>query len=271
MLTRRLALSAAFLLGSGGVWLLSRPLRGEAIDIDVMAATLGERQGVKIGFGDPTGFFVPPYLAADAPVQGVAFQPVERDAVADSLKGIAKAFDAYPEKCLGRIIKAIFIAGKITIDGAEAGGTYGLDWVFLAAPKNVSPETRALTAELGVHHETSSFLWIRNPKLQRDFTALAPAGWRFQDTAADEISRNGNSAPAPETGFLSAYGATTAENDFNTYAEILFSDPDRMKKLAEATPLVAKKLALVAAAYVAADARLDEQFRKSGLSKIGMR
>ena len=48
-------------------------------------------------------------------------------------------------------------------------------------------------------------------------------------------------ADAPvETGFLSAYGATTSENDFNTYAEIVFSDPQRLIKLAESVPIIAK-------------------------------
>ncbi|MDK4702030.1 hypothetical protein PH562_07220 [Rhizobium sp. CNPSo 4062] len=273
IVSRRLLLGAAVVLAGSGSYLLGRstPKEDALADPDACAAKLGRQQGLTIGFGDPSTFYVPPYLPADAPVEGVVLSAADHTAVKDSLRGIARAFEAYPEQCLGRIIKAIFIAGKILIDGAEAGGTYGLDWIFLAAPSNVSAETRQLTAELGVHHETSSFIWLRNDALQRAFTALEPAGWQFQNSATDQIARNAQTAPPVETGFLSAYGATSSENDFNTYAEIVFSDPGRLIKLAESVPVIARKLALTLDSYVAIDERLRETFARNGLLKAARR
>jgi hypothetical protein len=264
-------LIAALAMAGGGAYLLDRPADGEIGDLDAFARTLGERQGLVIGFGDPKSFFVPPYLAADAEVQGVTFDPADRGMIDASLKGIAKAFDAYPEKCLGRIIKAVFIAGKILINGTEVGGTYGQDWIFVASPRNMPAETRQLVAELDVHHETSSFIWWRNPALQTAFKAQEPVGWSFQNDAAAQVARGQGADPAIETGFLSAYGATTSENDFNTYAEIIFSDPARMKDLAKKVPLIAKKVGLVLAAYIAIDPRLNETFSRTGLLEAASR
>ncbi len=113
IVSRRLLLGAAVVLAGSGSYLLGRstPKKGAIVDPDAYAAKLGRQQGLMIGFGDPSTFYLPPYLPADAPV---------------------------------------------------------------------------------------------------------------------------------ETGFLSAYGAKTSENDFNTYAEIVFSDPQRLIKLAESVPIIAK-------------------------------
>jgi hypothetical protein len=265
MHSRRLALAGTLLLAGGGAFLLDDFARDRADDIVPDPVGLGEQQNVKIGFGDPATFYVPPYLPADARVNRVDFEPADPNAVMDSLRGIARAFRAYPDRCLGRIIKAIFIVGSIRVDGVEAGGTYGHEWIFLAAPRAASPGTRRLTAQLGVHHETSSFLWLRDPALQRAFINLTPMGWRFMDNTADAIAVADAAAPPPETGFLSAYGATSAENDFNVYAETVFSDPGRLRNLAERIPLIARKLALVLDAYIQVDERLQGTFRRNGL------
>jgi hypothetical protein len=168
-------------------------------------------------------------------------------------------------------IKAIFIADSIRVDGVETGGTYGLDWIFLVAPRDSSPKMRVLTAELCVHHETSSFLWFRDPELQKAFTGLEPADWHFTTTAAGQIAGGKAVAPPIETGFLSAYGATTSENDFNIYAETVFFDPERLKNLAGRIPLVAQKLALVLDAYIRVDERLRDTFSHNGLLQVARR
>jgi len=279
MLSRRLVFIGALWLASGA-FLLSKSGRKRGSDAALNAARLGEyatrlgeRQNVKIGFGDPETFYVPPYRPAVAQVQGTIFERVDLGAVPDSLRGIARAFDAYPDKCLGRIIKAIFIVGSVRFDDTEAegGGTYGPDWIFLAAPRDASPGSRALTAEFGVHHETSSFLWLRDPELRKAFRDLQPADWHWATNTTDELAGADAAAPPLETGFLSAYGATTDENDFNIYAETVFFNPARLKNLAGRLPLIARKLALVLDAYIRVDERLRDTFSRNGLLQVARR
>ncbi len=278
-LTRRVMLGTALAMAGGGAYHLGKSPGNTGLeaddekisDLEGYARVLGEQQGLVIGFGDPKTFYVPPYMPEDAKVQNVLLSPVDREAVSDALKGIGKAFRAYPEQCLGKIIKAVFIAGKILIEGTEAGGTYGQDWIFVSAPRDMPPATRRLSAELVVHHETSSFPWLRSSALQAAFQALEPADWAFQTSTADQIAFASRPTPPVESGFLSSYGATTSENDFNTYVEILFSDPARMKNLAGRVPLIATKLALVLETYIKIDGRLRETFAGTGvLAAAGM-
>lgn len=66
-------------------------------------------------------------------------------------------------------------------------------------------------------------------------------------------------------GFLSAYGATNLENDFNVYAETIFTEPANLAQLARQHPLIRRKLDLVLAAYVAIEPQFADRFRLMGL------
>jgi hypothetical protein len=71
-----------------------------------------------------------------------------------------------------------------------------------------------------------------------------------------------------ERGFLSPYGAITAENDFNVYAEFVFTDPSRVADAADAQPLVARTLALLIDAYTRVDGRMADVFRDLGVARF---
>jgi hypothetical protein len=73
-------------------------------------------------------------------------------------------------------------------------------------------------------------------------------------------------APDLATGFLSAYGATDPENDFNVYAETTFSDLERLSRIAAEHHIVARKLALLMAAFTLLDDRMPLVFDGLGLA-----
>jgi hypothetical protein len=118
-----------------------------------------------------------------------------------------------------------------------------------------------------VHHELSSLVLARDPAALSRWTALTPSGWRFADSAPAALARASAADPDPSTGFLSAYGATTAENDFNVYAEKMFTEPMNVARLARGHVLVAQKVAFVADAYAAVDPRIRETFARLGLGE----
>jgi hypothetical protein len=66
---------------------------------------------------------------------------------------------------------------------------------------------------------------------------------------------------------VSAYGATTAENDFNTYAEKIFTEPKALVLLACNHALIRKKLLFVLRTYVSLDARMENVFRELGIDR----
>lgn len=254
---------------SGGAKLLAAlavaPLGGcGREDIAARAARLGAAQGLRVGYGDPATFFTPP--ATSAAIRGVTLAPATPASIGDALDGVEAAFGAYPPDFLGKLVAAIFVAGRVVIDGAQAGGVGGPAWVVLAAPADVSRGARVETARLGVHHETSSFVWSRDAELRQRWAETLPPGWSFASAAADQIARADKPPPPPETGFLTSYGATTPENDFNTYAETAFDAPATLTSRARDTSLTARKLALLLAAYIRIDARLARTFEMTRLA-----
>lgn len=259
--SRRAVLATAGVLGlAGGALLLSSRAR----DPVQRAHAMGLAQGIVVGLGDPSEFFVPPYLQADAKIAGVETSPVEPTALTPALDGIEDALSRYPGGFVGLLIKAIFVAGSIRIEGALAGGTYGPAWILLAAPVDIGAASIELTCRIGVHHELSSFVYLRSQAVPA-WLASEPAGWSFAGSAARQLA--GDKAPAPpvETGFLNAYGATSPENDFNVYAEKMMTEMDAVMRLAANVPLVARKLALVRQAYLAIDPRMERAFTDLGM------
>jgi hypothetical protein len=118
-----------------------------------------------------------------------------------------------------------------------------------------------------VHHELSSLVLRREPSTLPAWKRFAPpAGWRFEEMDEEKVlARAGDAAPDPATGFLSAYGGTNPENDFNVYAEKIFTEPEKVAGLARAHPLVHRKLDFVMGVYERIDPRMAAVFRDLGV------
>jgi hypothetical protein len=221
-----------------------------------------------VGFGDPGTFYTAPFRPADAHIAGVECARADMDAVPPALDGIEEALGRYPVGFVARLAHGIFVCGPMRIGGAEAGGTVGKAWILLAAPLAIGAPSIRLTSLLGVHHELSSLVLARDPSLLPRFGAFAPGRWTYAGGARDSLSRADAADPPPSTGFLSAYGGTTPENDFNVYAEKLFTEPAAVSRLAATSPLIARKAAFVMAAYAAVDPSIDDTFRALGLGAL---
>jgi hypothetical protein len=251
-----------FLL-AGGFALLwhSRP-----VPADAHASRLSAEHGITISFGPPNTFFVPPYGPADA-AQGHGYEALSADPAdaAYTLEGVDTALKQYPNGFVSKLIRAIFVCGALRMGGARAGGTAGQLWIILAAWPDSDAETIRATGYMGVHHELSSFVLRRDPNTLSEWQALEPAGAVFADEPGAALARVGEADPDPATGFLSAYGASNPENDFNTYAETMFAEPAKLASLATKHERVARKLHVVRAAYVAVDPAMDATFSAMGL------
>ncbi|MEO8057195.1 MAG: hypothetical protein ABI671_02640 [Burkholderiales bacterium] len=259
--SRRALLAAAGVLGLGGGALL---LSSRARNPLQRAQAMGLAQRIVVGFGEPSTFFVPPYRPVDAKIVGVETTAVQPTALASALDGVEGALSRYPAGFVGSVIKAIFIAGSIRIEGALAGGTYGPAWILLAAPVDIGAASIELTCRIGVHHELSSFVYLRGDTVPR-WLASEPSGWSFAGSAARQLADDKAAAPPAGTGFLNAYGATSPENDFNVYAEKLMTEMGAVMQLAASVPLVARKVALVRHAYLAIDPRMEHAFTELGM------
>lgn len=228
------------------------------------ARHIGERHDILVSFGSPDTFFVAPFGPDDARIAGYEFGQAAPEGLPDSLDGIERALDQYPRGFVAKLIRAVFVCGELRVDGARAGGTVGRAWIIVASKPRLGREGRYLTAYLGVHHELSSFVYRHDPSTEALWREFAPRDWQFIDRAPDVLARGEDRDPSPTTGFLTAYGATNPENDFNTYAEQVFSESAELRLRAKDQPLIARKLAFVLDAYRAVDPRIDDVFRKLG-------
>lgn len=257
------------LAGLSFLWVWSQR-RVDPARIREQAWQLASREGIVIGFDSPSTFFVPPYQAADARfASGDSATKVEDfEALVPALDGIENALSAYPQGFFAKHCHAIFLCGSLKLDGTSAGGTWSKSWIILSADPRFGRKGLYENARLGVHHELSSLVWSRFPELQGIWKRLLPPGWTPAKRNADALTFSDDFVPHAEDGFLSRYGATSSENDFNVYAEAVFTAPSYAARQAEAYLVVARKLALLMEAYVQLDARCGGMFERLGLQRF---
>jgi hypothetical protein len=227
---------------------------------------LSKQHAIVITDGDPAAFFVPPYGPADAAIDDMKIIGADPTNVPAALEGIEDALSVYPPWFVSRLVRAIFIAGELQFNTERAGGFTGPAWILIAAPDSSGPSGIRLNAVESLHHELSSFV-LQKANAMPEWAALAPVDWVFTTTSEAALSHGTDPDPALDTGFLSAYGATTAENDFNTYAEKMFTEPERLVRLACEHAIVRKKLLFVLQTYVNLDGRMEKTFRELGIDR----
>jgi hypothetical protein len=228
------------------------------------ATRLSTQHKITIGYGHPSTYFVPPYGPADAVIDDMEMIGPDPAMLTPALEGIEAALNMYPPGFVARFVRAIFIAGDLRVGTERAGGSTGPAWFILAAPDSSGLDGVRLNTFEGVHHELSSFVF-REANAAAEWAALTPADWKLTNTNEAALALANVSDPEPDTGFLSAYGATTAENDFNTYAERIFTDPEALVALACKHALVRKKLSFALQTYLGLDERMDGVFRELGV------
>lgn len=246
-----------------GSWLLSRSRVTESPEQH--AARLAKQLGIVVSFGDPSTFFVAPYTQAVPNSSMFDAKPADRDAAAIALRAVEQSVTLYPAGFARRLVRAIFICGELTMDGIPAGGNAGPAWIVLSAPRSLGEEGIHITSLLGVHHEMSSFVLKNDADTIRGWLAFSPPGWDYAASGSAGLVRGREPDPDLSTGFLSAYGGTSAENDFNTYAEKVFTEPESVIAAARKSPLVARKLRFVLNAYIKVDGRMRDVFVRLGL------
>ena len=229
------------------------------------AARLSREHGLIVKFGAPSGFYTPPYGPSDALIKDAEVEAAQPNQISPALDGIEESLAQYPAGFVASVAHGIFIVGRLRFQGADAGGTYGPVWLVLVASPVMDPPTIRWNSLLAVHHELSSLVLRRNPENYFRWAAFSPVGWQFAPDAKSALARADESVPPLLTGFLSAYGGSTPENDFNVYAEKMFTEPRNVAYLAHEYPLIARKVAFVAATYAAIDPRLTHTFRSLGL------
>jgi len=234
-------------------------------DVDSHALRIERTYGIRIGYEDPADFWTPPYKPEDGRAPWLKMTRADPRNVAISLNGIEAALEQYPRGFVAKLIKAVFICGELRMQGEYAAGTVGPAWVIIAARSEYGPQGLHDLAFVTLHHELSSLVLRVDPLTWSKWVQFAPVGRQYAEQPGEALRAGRLPDPPLDTGFLNAYGATNLENDFNMYAEEMFSNPGEVIRLARKYSLIRRKLNLVMETYATIDPEFRNIFRKRGL------
>lgn len=239
------------------------------------ARRLSDTHNIEIKAGDPSLFFPKKYATQDENFSRLTMEGTTLQESKESLDGIEGALATYPPGFVSSIIDTICISGPMKIEGAEAGGTYGTKWIILTnIEKWNGTKANYENALRGVHHELSSLILMRSIFTSITWPDLLPSDWKPAANNYEALMVNYELAQDYNQGFLTEYGKTSMENDFNIYAEFAFVEPERLRVLAQEYPIIAKKLGLFISAYTNISPEFSDYFNKyfakTGLSDVAI-
>lgn len=185
-----------------------------------------------------------------------------------SFKWVYNSLKKYPPDILLANIHNIYLLDELTVRGSKSDGTYDTakKSIYIRNTFQINglnhQKIYYLTSTL--NHEISSILMQKyhfKNELWRQ--AMGPHflyendkdptyEWMFVHGYIDS-SEYSDKESLLQRGLLRQYAETGLENDFNTYAELIFTDPARMKHLIHNYPVIAKKYQVFKQFYLSID------------------
>jgi len=172
--------------------------------------------------------------------------------------------EKYPSSLIRNNIKKIYCLDDFYLYGSPAGGTYSVEKhsIYLLNKASSTVLSTKLTITQIFHHELSSILkknyafddtvWRQTHgegflyEIDKDFTFHWMRLNGYIDDIPDEVLF--------KRGLLSTYSESGVEDDFNTYAETIFTQPEKIKRLIKQYPLIKRKYEVFKDFYLGIDA-----------------
>lgn len=194
-------------------------------------------------------------------------------ALSDEKLGKAKvileaALSKYPATVLKANLKTVYVLSELRYRGVVTSGTNSRTCVYLKMGDERAGYTPA-HVQGTFHAEFSSILMRNHPQFldKEAWQNANPAGFQYLGDGVDAV-KQGKAGLKSETallekGFLSQYGCSTLENDFNGLTIRLFAGDASLWALAEQYPRIRAKLQLALSFYQQLDPSFTETFFKT--------
>ncbi len=177
---------------------------------------------------------------------------------------LLEAFAKYPVQVIKMHLKAIYFAKEIDQSGFKLAGTYDQfrQVLYLTNDGRQSDELSIAT----FHHEFSSLLLSKHGFFLNPWFAQNPEGFKYRRELYADWKKEYQWASIKEIipdygkGFLSLYGQTNFENDFNEYSEMIFTYPKKFKKIMKRYPRVRGKFLVWLEFYHQIDPVFTEEY-----------
>ncbi len=266
LLVSRLALAGALLLVAVGIVLNREHARDGADQARGFAHSIGTRWHGEIVTDGLQARIAPLVARPDRPVAMTDLPDSDRTAAFGALD---RATSVYPPGFLDTILHRVVLAGGIEMWGTEVGGFFDGGTIALNEQGAGSAAGAGFVAD-SFHHELSSI--VRNQVLFNvsDWTADNPPGFAYASLAdykailAERPSVEGDDV-LHEQGFVSRYGTTSLDNDWNTYAERVFGHGRDLAVQIARFPRMRDKVRQLLDIYAKLDPRFEPYFRQTGL------
>lgn len=166
---------------------------------------------------------------------------------------IEKFFHTYNKNFLGSHLRSVNLFKNIKHLGVEVGGMSDGHTIWLCLDDYSNREIERVYLK-ALHHEFSSNVY-KNVRYSRRvdwkkinyiydysiaYLKTCLSNFVFCSSTSDKLLSEG---------FLRNYSLTNDENDFNVYAETLFTKPNDLKALGQKYPLIAKKIQMLKSFY----------------------
>jgi hypothetical protein len=177
---------------------------------------------------------------------------------------LQKAFDKYPVGVIKKYLKTIYFAGEIDADGDKAGGTYDpFRRIIYMVDNGENNDTQAMHI---FHHEFSSLLMKCHSFWVNPWTDHHPKHFKYFDEVYDswKVVKKARKAVTKEEyykkGIVTNYGLTNFSNDFSEYSAMIFSYPQKFKKIMNQYPRVRGKFLVWLEFYKKIDPIFTEKY-----------
>lgn len=197
----------------------------------------------------------------------VKLEPPTKAQVNKYVAIIKTALEKYPISVVKKHLKKIYIGGPFSENGGVIAGMYEKDKLFLFY-NAVEGFTSDIFLEQTIHHEFSSILIFGYDFPAFDWLDLNPEGFEYIINLSkindymNSISSYNASEAQLRQGLVSSYGQANAENDINSYVELIFTQPERMKAYIEKYPRVGPKYEMLKKFYLSVSPEFDAIFNK---------
>lgn len=182
-------------------------------------------------------------------------EPLDSEEIPRSIEIMRRASAKYHSELLKYYLDRVYVVGKLSFRGIEAGGTNAATRVYVVN-RGVADGRSDDTIERVFHMELSSILLRNHPNYidKKSWTNANPEGFVYGFRNGVEAIKSGKSSLRPdpalaERGFYYQYAMSSFENDFNAIAGELFMSKQEFWMIVDRSPRLSAKVDMVIEFY----------------------
>ena len=233
--------------------------------IDALFEPITSTYGIRIVYEIDDEF--PPILigGGGAHAKLCELEPIDLAVLARYPAILEAALSRYPPHVIEKYLNAVYFAGTMIDYGIGAVGTYDIFRRIIYLIDDGSRTDQEAIATF--HHEMSSLLPFRRSEFLNPWEEQNPEGFQYfseiyhsQDDIYAGTSTLDGSEEIYEMGFMNSYGFTNLENDYNEYAKMIFTNPEKFRELMERYPRIRGKFDMFLKIYQSVDPIFTEEY-----------